>query len=167
MPTLNGSGQWVTVQGRVRVVGRRITLIPSLPAGITTSTGWELAPVGALSAAEGDHVSVDGRLAGDVLEVTGWTADAGPDALHRHLRAVDGVPHAVAVAVSHPGVEAGLIGMGMTTNRRGEWANVVHVAWATEQTRQWVAAQPPRSVYVHGFVRDAGLPALLWSEAQR
>lgn len=161
MRTLNGTGQQVTVVGLVGSDGERVRLTPSLPTGITTPTGLSVAVVGDLPAPAGDHVSVDGVLTGDELLLTGWHNDPGPDALYRFLRTVDGVPREVATAVSHPGVEQNLISTGMTIGRTGGWARVIHLAWATEDDREWVARQPPESVYLHGFVRGDGLSALL------
>lgn len=161
MLAMNGTGQRVTVVGRVVLDDGRVTLTPSLPTGVTTPTGWSVTIMGDLPAPAGSHVSVDGVLTGDTLTPTGWGPDPGPDTLHRFLRGVDGVPREVATAVSDPGSDGNLIGIGMTVARTGGWARVIHLVWAGEEDRQWVAAQPRGSVYVHAFVRDSGLPALL------
>ena len=163
MRTVNGTGQRVTVVGLVVLDEGRVTLTPSVPTGITTRTGPSVAIVGDLPVLPGSHVSVDGVLTGHELAPVGWAPDPGPDALWRYLRRVDGVSRELATEVSDPGAEENLISTGMTIGRTGGWARVIQLAWATDTDRQWVARQPPGSVYVHAFVRDSGLPALLTS----
>lgn len=158
---MNGSGERVTVQGQVRTVDGRVTLIPSMPTGVDSRSGWEITVVGELSAAEGSHVSAEGTLTGDVLTLTGWTVDPGPDALYRFLRGVDGVPRDALPESDDILEEADVIGVGGGRGRGGGWWCTIHAVRLTEEIRRRVAAQPPGSVYVHGFVRDAELPALL------
>lgn len=156
------AGERVTVQGQVRRSGDRVVLMPSLPTGIDDHTGRAITVVGQLTAAEGSHVSVDGTLTGDELVVLDWVLDPGPDALYRFLRGVDGVGRDDLPDSNDIVPESEVISVGGGRGRDGGWWSTVHAARVTDEVRRRVAAQPPGSAYVHGFVRDAGVPQLLW-----
>lgn len=155
------AGERVTVQGRVHRTGGLVVLTPSLPTGIADHTGRRITVRGELAASEGSHVGVDGTLVGDTLMVSGWAPDPGPDALVRFLRTVPGVTRDQLPDSDQILPEADVIGVGGGRGRDGGWWSTIHAARLTAEIAGRVAAHPPGSVYVHGFVRDAGLPALV------
>lgn len=155
------AGERVTVQGRVHRTGGQVMLTPILSIGIDDYSGRRITVRGALAADDGSHVSVDGTLVGDVLTMSGWAPDPGPDALVRYLRTVPGVSRDRLPDSDEILPEAGIIGVGAGLGCDGGWWSTIHVARLTAQIAARVAAQLPGSVYVHGFVRNAGLPALI------
>lgn len=157
-------GEKVTVQGCVRRTGGQVTLVPSSASGIDDRTGYRIIVRGELAAAEGSHVSVDGTLVGDELTVHGWAPDPGPDALFRFLRTRPGVDRDLLPDSDDILPEAQCLGFGAGLGRDGGWWSIIHAARMTTQLAARVADQLPGSVYVHGFVRDAGLPALITPE---
>jgi hypothetical protein len=156
----------VIVSGRVVAIGDGRALVPATLAPdsrsdcAVTLAGENLPPLDC-------NASASGELIEQHLTVSEWSLGPGPHPTLQPLPDLAGVEPFITSRVlgSLPAEDEEIASIGETKLAGGQRTALVQLIRITPKVSAWLAEQPPGSVYVYPFIRDAGTPSV-WAAGE-